>query len=167
MVHGFPRTLSKTVKSWFLLGGAGNIKLSKELQSPDANYLLKSGTTEWKINYIGGTDPDEAEEIEPELVLEPMKFIISGASDEQVTVIGPVYLARPRIRIKHFGSYYMGHIWNIIFLVQWKIYTLNRNRDLWMKKFFSRYTMGGFFCAGCEYRLRHIQEPWILGAWKW
>ena len=72
--------------------------------------MLKSGTTEWKINYIGGTDPDEAEEIEPELVLEPMKFIISGASDEQVTVIGPVYLARPRIRIKHFGSYYMGHI---------------------------------------------------------
>ena len=76
--------------------------------------MLKSGTTEWQINYIGGTDPDEAEEIEPELVLEPMKFIISGASDEQVTVIGPVYLVRSRIRIKHFGPKFSAHIiWDI------------------------------------------------------
>ena len=47
---------------------------------------MKSGTTEWRIDYIGGTNAEEAEEleVEPEMVLEPMKFVISGASDDQV-----------------------------------------------------------------------------------
>ena len=68
------------------LGGAGHIKLSKELQSADANYWLRSGTTEWRIDYVGGTNAEEAEELEVEtdLSLEPMKFVISGASDDQV-----------------------------------------------------------------------------------
>ena len=67
-------------------GGAGHIKLSKELQSADANYWLRSGTTEWRIDYVGGTNAEEAEELEVEtgLSLEPMKFVISGASDDQV-----------------------------------------------------------------------------------
>ena len=70
----------------FSLGGAGHIKLSKELQSADANYWLKSGTTEWRIDYIGGTNSEEAKEleVETEMVLEPMKFVISGASHDQV-----------------------------------------------------------------------------------
>ena len=68
------------------LGGAGHIKLSKELHSADANYWIRSGTTEWRIDYVGGTNAEEAEEleIETELSLEPMKFFISGASDDQV-----------------------------------------------------------------------------------
>ena len=51
---------------------------------------MKSGTTEWRIDYIGGTNAEEAEEleVEPEMVLEPMKFVISGASDDQVKLPG-------------------------------------------------------------------------------
>ena len=73
-------------QKYIILGGAGHIKLSKELQSADANYWLRSGTTEWRIDYVGGTNAEEAEELEVEtgLSLEPMKFVISGASDDQV-----------------------------------------------------------------------------------
>ena len=62
------------------------MKLSKKLHQPDANYWLKTGTADWRVDYVGGTNIETAEKlkVDADLSLEPVTFVISGASDHQV-----------------------------------------------------------------------------------
>ena len=60
--------------------------MSHELHGRDSCYWQKTDDPVWRIDYPAGTPAEEAAELdeEVELLIEPKKIVIEGASKEMV-----------------------------------------------------------------------------------